>query len=82
MFHIILRIHGSLGGELLGQLTIRVRASVHCSTWRVLDFPSVTINVSLDYNTIPCVITRIINNYWDDVVKDERLLVYTLQRAA
>jgi hypothetical protein len=82
MFHIILRVHGGLGGELLGQLTVRVRASVHCSTWRVLDLPSITIDISLDDNTIPCVITRIRNDYWYDVVKDERLLVHTLQRAA
>jgi hypothetical protein len=81
MFHVVLSVHGCLSRKLLGQLTIGVRTSVHDCTWRVLDLPSVTINIDLDDNTVSSVIAGITNDDWDDVVKDERLLVYTLQRA-
>jgi hypothetical protein len=81
MFHVILGVHCRLGGELLGQLTIRVRTRIHRDSWRVLDLPRITINVCLDYNSVTSVIPGVSDYDWYHIVKYKRFLVYTLKGA-
>jgi hypothetical protein len=81
ILNIVLSVHGGLGGELLGQLSVRIRTRVYRYTRRILYLPSVTINICLDNYTILCVISWICDNNGHNVVKDERFLVDSLHRS-